>query len=62
MSENGKKGARIPCTFKCLRCGLEYPGTYIPKVMEELSCPECESNSQRRLKEKKKKKAKADAE
>ena len=56
MSDNGQK-ERMPCKFKCLRCGFEYDGTFVKGLMEELSCPECESNSQRRLKEKKKAKA-----
>jgi Zn finger protein HypA/HybF involved in hydrogenase expression len=53
MSDDGAVKSRTPCKFKCLRCGLEYDGSYIPKVMEELHCPSCDSNSQRRLKEKK---------
>ena len=57
MSET-VRGERIPCKYKCLRCGHIWESTYIKKVMEELSCPECESNSQWRLKEKKKKKEK----
>ena len=57
MSEN----ARQPCQYKCLRCGHEYDGTWIPGVMEELSCPECESNSQRRLKKPAKKQEEAGA-
>ncbi len=59
MSENGSK-PRQPCKFKCLRCGLIYDGTFVPKLMEELHCPSCDSNSQWRLKEKKKKKAAAE--
>ena len=54
MSNDGQVKSRKPCKFKCLRCGLEYDGSYIPGVMEELHCPSCDSNSQRRLKEKKK--------
>lgn len=36
--------------FKCLRCGNEYVGEYTPKVVEERTCPQCGSNSVRRLK------------
>ncbi|MHC4471814.1 MAG: hypothetical protein ACYTDY_05750 [Planctomycetota bacterium] len=53
MSENGSK-PRQPCKYKCLRCGLIWDGTYVPKLMEELSCPSCGSNSQWRQKAKKK--------
>jgi DNA-directed RNA polymerase subunit RPC12/RpoP len=52
LSETDRR-TRVPCKYKCLRCGLEYEGTHIPDVMEELSCPKCASNSQRRLKDKK---------
>lgn len=52
MSDTDKR-SRLPCKFQCLRCGLTYDGTYIPDVMEELSCPKCASNSQRRVKDKK---------
>ena len=54
MSDNGKTVSRKPCKFKCLRCMVEYDGSFIPGVMEELECPQCGSNSQRRLKDKKK--------
>jgi len=37
-------------TFKCLRCGHEYQAEYKPKVVEERTCPNCGSNSVRRLK------------
>ncbi len=37
--------------FKCLRCGHEYTGTYTPGVPEERTCPNCGSNSVRRIKE-----------
>ncbi len=53
MSDAKTKGPRIPCRYKCLRCGLVWEGSYVKGVMEELSCPSCASNSQRRLKEKK---------
>jgi DNA-directed RNA polymerase subunit RPC12/RpoP len=43
----------MPCKYKCLRCGHIWASTYIKNVMEELSCPECDSNSQWRLKDKK---------
>ncbi|MFQ5605850.1 MAG: hypothetical protein ACE5HS_21480 [bacterium] len=36
--------------FKCLRCGHEYVGEYVPKVVTEKTCPKCGSNSVRRLK------------
>ncbi len=36
--------------FKCLRCGHEYVDEYTPKVVEERTCPNCASNSVRRLK------------
>ncbi len=36
--------------FKCLRCGHEYTGSYVPKKVEERTCPNCGSNSVRRLK------------
>ena len=53
MSDDGQVvKTRKPCKYKCLRCGLTYDGSYLPGVMEELECPQCESNSQRRLKEK----------
>ena len=56
MSSNGRD--RLPCRYKCLRCGHEYAGTYVKGLLEELECPSCASNSQRRLKEKKKPAAK----
>jgi DNA-directed RNA polymerase subunit RPC12/RpoP len=37
------------CVFKCLKCGHEYPGMYDAKNVTERSCPECRSNSVRRL-------------
>jgi DNA-directed RNA polymerase subunit RPC12/RpoP len=39
-------------SFKCLRCGHEFTAPYSPKVIEERACPQCASNSVRRLKEK----------
>ncbi len=36
--------------FKCLRCGHDYTADYTPKVVEEKTCPNCGSNSVRRLK------------
>jgi hypothetical protein len=48
----------MPCTYKCLRCGHLWESTWIKDVMEELSCPRCESNSQWRISEVKKKKKK----
>jgi DNA-directed RNA polymerase subunit RPC12/RpoP len=36
--------------FKCLRCGSEFKLSYTPGKVEERSCPNCESNSVRRLK------------
>ncbi len=36
-------------TFKCLRCGHEWRGIYDPDV--ERMCPQCRSNSIRRMKE-----------
>jgi putative FmdB family regulatory protein len=38
--------------FKCLRCGHEYTDKYTPKVPQERSCPNCGSNSVRRIVEK----------
>jgi len=35
--------------FKCLKCGHEYTGTFDPKHVTERSCPQCRSNSVRRL-------------
>ncbi len=37
-------------TFKCLRCGHEFRGVYDTDV--ERMCPQCRSNSVRRVKEK----------
>lgn len=37
-------------TFKCLMCGHEYTGMYDAKNVTERSCPQCRSNSVRRLK------------
>jgi predicted nucleic acid-binding Zn ribbon protein len=39
--------------FKCLNCGYEYTGMYDPKNVTERTCPQCRSNSVRRLPEKK---------
>lgn len=35
--------------FKCLKCGHEYSGIYDSKNVTERSCPQCRSNSVRRL-------------
>lgn len=35
--------------FKCLRCGHNYEDKYTPKVTQERSCPNCGSNSVRRI-------------
>jgi len=40
--------------FKCLRCGYEYSDKFTPGVPQERSCPQCGSNSVRRLEIKKK--------
>jgi len=40
-------------TFKCLRCGYEYEGSYDRKNPEERSCPQCGSNSIRPIRTKK---------
>jgi DNA-directed RNA polymerase subunit RPC12/RpoP len=40
--------------FKCLKCGHEYRGMYDSKNVTERSCPECRSNSVRRLPKEKK--------
>lgn len=40
--------------FKCLRCGHEYDDKYTPGTPQERSCPQCGSNSVRRLEVKKK--------
>ena len=39
-------------SFKCLRCGHSYEDKYIPKVAQERSCPNCGSNSVRRIEDK----------
>ena len=36
--------------FKCLRCGHEYSESYSSDVVVERSCPQCRSNSVRRIK------------
>jgi predicted nucleic acid-binding Zn-ribbon protein len=38
--------------FYCLRCGHRFKGSYTPKVVQERACPQCASNSVRRVKEK----------
>jgi Zn finger protein HypA/HybF involved in hydrogenase expression len=38
-----------PVRFKCLSCGHEYDGTYDQDNVTERTCPECRSNSVRRL-------------
>lgn len=35
--------------FKCLMCGHEYSGIYDHDNVTERSCPQCRSNSVRRL-------------
>jgi DNA-directed RNA polymerase subunit RPC12/RpoP len=35
--------------FKCLNCGHEYDGIYDSKNITERTCPQCRSNSVRRL-------------
>jgi DNA-directed RNA polymerase subunit RPC12/RpoP len=35
--------------FKCLNCGHEYDGMYDPAAVTERTCPQCRSNSVRRL-------------
>ncbi len=35
--------------FKCLMCGHEYTGMYDHDHVTERSCPQCRSNSVRRL-------------
>jgi Zn finger protein HypA/HybF involved in hydrogenase expression len=37
------------CTFKCLMCDHEFAGMYDAKNVTERSCPQCRSNSVRRL-------------
>ncbi len=39
--------------FKCLNCGHEYNGVYDHDKVTERTCPQCRSNSVRRLPEKK---------
>jgi DNA-directed RNA polymerase subunit RPC12/RpoP len=39
--------------FKCLNCKHEYDGVYDPDKVTERTCPQCRSNSVRRLPEKK---------
>ena len=36
--------------YKCLRCGHEFKSPYDRKVPTEQACPECHSNSVRRVK------------
>lgn len=36
--------------FKCLRCGHEFTGPYDKKMPIERSCPQCKSNSVRKIK------------
>jgi len=38
--------------FKCLRCCSEFKLPFTPGVTEERTCPNCSSNSVRRVKEK----------
>jgi DNA-directed RNA polymerase subunit RPC12/RpoP len=42
--------------FKCLHCGHEYMGMYDPNNVTERTCPQCRSNSVRRLPVQKQKK------
>jgi DNA-directed RNA polymerase subunit RPC12/RpoP len=37
--------------FTCLRCGQKFTASYTPRVVEERACPQCGSNSVRRIKE-----------
>ena len=40
--------------FKCLRCGITFTAPYSQETEpQERACPECKSNSVRRIKEKK---------
>ncbi|HDL03851.1 MAG: hypothetical protein DRP46_00495 [Candidatus Zixiibacteriota bacterium] len=39
--------------FKCLNCGREYRALYDIKNVTERTCPQCRSNSVRRMPEKK---------
>jgi len=41
--------------FKCLRCGHEYKGEFDKQNPIERTCPECGSNSIRRMKKSRKK-------
>ena len=43
-----------PTLLKCLSCGHEYEGFYDPDHVTERTCPNCRSNSVRRLPIKKK--------
>jgi len=43
--------------FKCLRCGNEHEDKYTPNVPQERTCPNCGSNSVRRIDERKAKSA-----
>lgn len=37
-------------SYKCLRCGYEYKKNYDPDTgPEEITCPNCRSNSVRRM-------------
>ena len=45
-----------PVLFKCLNCGHEYEGVYDADNVTERSCPQCRSNSVRRLPAQKSKK------
>jgi len=38
-------------TFKCLRCGHTFQDKYDAKVLKERSCPRCNSNSIRLMKQ-----------
>jgi predicted nucleic acid-binding Zn-ribbon protein len=43
-------------TFKCLRCGNEFKQPFDPKApLIERTCPKCQSNSVRRMKQEEKK-------
>ena len=41
------------CDFKCLNCGYEYKAMFDIKSVTERTCPQCRSNSVRRLPDKK---------
>jgi len=45
-----REAASGTARFRCLRCGSELMLPYTPGKIEERSCPNCESNSVRRLK------------